>query len=105
MGGILVLAEHDGGKFKKTASELLGKASQLAAQLGTTVSAAVLGDAPAAGLAALGASKVYQAKGDFSSYNPLRVVRALQAIVAAADPDVVLTAASYLGKDAVPRLV
>lgn len=105
MAGILVLAEHDGGKFKKTASELLGKASQLASQLGTTVSAAVLGDAPAAELAAFGAAKVYHAKGDFSSYSTLRTVRALQAIVAAADPDVILAPASYLGKDAMPRLV
>jgi electron transfer flavoprotein alpha subunit len=105
MGGILVLAEHDGGQFKKTASELLGKAAAMAAELGTTVSAAVLGDAPAASLGAFGAGTVYQAKGDFSSYNTLRVTRALQAIIAAADPDVVLAPASYLGKDAMPRLV
>ena len=105
MGGILVVAEHEGGAFKKTAFELLGKAKELAAALGTTVSAAVLGAAPAAELGPFGASKVYQASGDFSTYSTLRAARALGAIVAAAQPDVVLAPASYLGKDAIPRLV
>lgn len=105
MSGILVLAEHEGGKFKKTAYELLGKAKELAGALGTNVSAVVLGDAPAAELGGFGASKVFQVEGDFSSHNTLKVVRALAAAVAAADPDVILAPASYVGKDAVPRLV
>ena len=32
--GILVLCEHEGGQFKKTAQELLGKGCELAASLG-----------------------------------------------------------------------
>ena len=43
MSGILVLAEHEGGAFKKTAYELLGKAKELAAALGTSVHAVVSG--------------------------------------------------------------
>jgi electron transfer flavoprotein alpha subunit len=101
MSGILVLAEHEGGSFKKTAYELLGKAKAL----GMPVSAVVLGDAPAAELGAFGAGKVYQVKGDFSTYNTLKVVRALKAAVDAAQPDVILAPASYAGKDALPRLV
>ena len=31
--GILVICEHEGGVFKKTAQELLGKATELAGQL------------------------------------------------------------------------
>jgi len=104
MSGILVIAEHDGGSFKKTAFELLGKGAQLAAALGTTVSAAVLGDAPAAELGAFGASKVYQVAGDFSDYSTTRTTAALAAIVGQADPDVVLAPSSYAGKDALPRL-
>jgi electron transfer flavoprotein alpha subunit len=105
MSGILVIAEHDGGTFKKTAFELLGKASALAADLGTSVTAAVLGDAPAAELGAYGATRVYQVGGDFSSYDTDVVVAALQAVVGAADPDAILASASFLGKDAMPRLV
>jgi electron transfer flavoprotein alpha subunit len=104
MSGILVFAEHDGGSFKKSATELLGKASQLAATLGTTVSAVVLGGAPAAELGAFGATTVYQVAGDFGAYDPSVVTDALAAVVAQAQPDVVLAAASYVGKDALPRL-
>lgn len=101
MSGILVLAEHDGGTFKKTATELLGKA----ADLGGEVSAVVLGDAPAAELGAFGATRVYQVPGDFSDYSTARVVSALHAVIEQAKPDVLLAPASYTGKDAIPRLV
>ena len=75
---ILVICEHEGGSFKKTASELLGKASELAASLGTTVAAAVLADAPAASLGAFGATKAYQVGGDFSAYDTDRVTHTAQ---------------------------
>ena len=55
--GILVLCEHDGGSFKKTAFELLGKASELGSG---NVSALVIGDADGASLGAYGAGKTYQ---------------------------------------------
>ena len=100
MSGILVIAEHDGGTFKKTASELLGKASELAGALGTTVSAAVLGDAPAADLGAFGASTVYQVGGDFSDYDTDRVTAGIAAAIEASGADTVLCAASFTGKDA-----
>lgn len=105
MSGILVLAEHEGGSFKKTATELCGKARELAAALGTSVDAVVVGDAPVAQLGAYGVRRVYHVGGDFSSYDPCAVSDALAAAVAAADPDVLLAPASYLGKDALPRLV
>lgn len=105
MSGILVLAEHEGGAFKKTAFELLGKASELAASLGTTVSAAVLGDGVmSASLGNYGAAKVYQVSGDFDAYSTDKITSALAAIVAASSPDVLLAPASYTGKDALPRL-
>lgn len=105
MSGILVLAEHDGGSFKKTAYELLGKATELASQLGTDVCAVVLGDAPAADLGAYGAKRVYQVAGDFSAYEPMAIADGLAAAVAKAEPTAILAPASYLGKDALPRLV
>ncbi len=104
MSGILVFAEHDGGTFKKTAFELLGKAGELAASLGTTVSAVVLGDAPASELGGFGASTVYQVSGDFSTYSTAATVDALAAAVAQASPDVILAPSSFSGKDALPRL-
>ncbi len=105
MSGILVLAEHEAGTFKKSATELLGKAAELASALGTEVVAGVVGDAPAASLGATGAKKVYQVTGDFGDYDPAALTDAWQAIVAAASPDVILASAGYIGKDALPRLV
>jgi electron transfer flavoprotein alpha subunit len=106
MSGILLLAEHDGGVFKKTAFELAGKAAELAKALGTTVSAVVLGDAPAADLGGYGVAKVYQVKAaGLGSYDPVAITDALAAAVKSAAPDVILAPASYLGKDALPRLV
>lgn len=105
MSGILIVAEHEGGAFKKTAFELLGKGTELAAALGTEVSAVVLGDAPAAELGAFGAKKVYQVSGDFSKYHTGATTDGLYAAVQQAQPDVILAAASFAGKDAIPRLV
>jgi electron transfer flavoprotein alpha subunit len=104
MSGILVVAEHADGSFKATASELLGKAAELAGALGTTVSAAVLGDAPAASLGGFGASKVYQAAGDFGTHDSGAAADALAAIIRAADPDIVIGPASYELRDVMPRL-
>ncbi len=104
MSGILVFAEHADGAFKSTATELIGKASELAAALGTTVSAAVLGDAPASELGAAGAAKVYQAAGDFSAYDTGATTDALAAIIREAQPDIVIGTSSFNASDAFPRL-
>jgi len=100
MSGILVLCEHSNGAFAATASELLGKA----ATLGGTVSAAVLGDAPAATLGGFGAAHVYVAAGDFTPHNGAAVTDALAAIIRQVDPDIVLAPASYVARDTFPRL-
>lgn len=105
MSGILVVAEHDGGTFKPTASELLGKAKELAAELGTPVFAAVLGDAPAADLGGFGASKVFQVAGDFGTHDTGAMTDALDAVLAASGADIVLAPASYEARDVLPRLV
>jgi len=104
MSGILVLAEHEDGKFKKTAFELIGKSTELAATLGTKVAAVVLGDAPAGELGAFGATTVYQVAGDFSTYGTLKIVAALAAVIAQDGSDVFLAPTTFTGRDAIPRL-
>lgn len=102
---ILVFAEQEHGTFKKTAAELLSKASALAAELGTTVDALVLGtQADAASLGAYGAARAFVVDGDFDAYDNDRVVAALAAGVEAAAPTLILAPASYTAKDAIPRL-
>jgi len=104
MSTILVLAEHDGGAFKKSATELLGKAAELASASGGAVVAGVVGDAPAASLGAYGASKVFQVAASHD-YDSAAMADAWAAIVAQANPSVILASAGYAGKDALPRLV
>jgi len=103
--GILVICEHEGGRFKKTAFELLGKASELAGALSTHVDALVIGHGAAAELGAHGARIAWTVEGDaFTSYSTGSAVRAIQAAVAAADPALVLAPASPAMRDALPRL-
>ena len=103
--GILVVCDHDNGSFKKTAAELLGKAADLAGQIGGDVTAFVAGDIDASVLGSYGATTVYQASGaDFGTFNTGPFVRALQAAVEAANPAAILAPASAYNKGALPRL-
>ena len=104
MSTILVIAEHDSGQFKKTAFELLGKGAELAAQLGCSLTAGVIGDAPAAELGAFGATQVFQVGGDFSNYSGGQATAAIEAIINASGADWVLAPSAYLAKDALPRV-
>jgi electron transfer flavoprotein alpha subunit len=103
--GILVVCDHDGSAFKKTAAELLGKAAELVGKIGGSVTAFVAGDIDVSPLGAHGAATVYQAAGaDFGTFNTGPFVRALQAAVDAATPAVILAPASAYNKGALPRL-
>jgi electron transfer flavoprotein alpha subunit len=103
--GILVLVEHQDGRPKKTAFELLSKAAEL--NIGP-VSAAVIGPAGmdlTAALASYGASTVYHATGDaFAQFQSGPWARALETIIRQADPVAVLAPASSIGKDLMPRV-
>ena len=100
--GILVVCEHENGTAKKTAFELLGKAGELAATLGGEVSAVVIG---AEGSLGLGAATVYNVNGgDFGTYTSGAWTDALAAVIAKADPAVVLAPVSAATKDFFPRL-
>ena len=102
MSNILVWAEHDSGDFKKTAFELLGKATELRGD--GEVMAVVLGDAPAASLGAYGASRVFHVAGDFSLFSGKQTADALHAAIQASGASVVLASSSYQAKDAMPRV-
>jgi electron transfer flavoprotein alpha subunit len=105
MSTILVIAEHESGQFKKTAYELLGKGSELASELDATLTAGVLGDAPAGELGAFGASKVYQIAGDYSAYSGTQAAAAIAALVNESGADWVIAPVSYMSKDGLPCAV
>ena len=100
--GILVLCEAVNGTLKKTAFELLGKATELAGGLGGSVTALLVGAGDANTLGQYGASKVLTVDADGRSVAV--VTRALQKAVEDHSPAVVLGAASAIGRDAFARL-
>jgi len=103
--GILVVAEHDGGHFKKTAFELLSKARELAGTVGGPVTAVVIGHGDGAELGAYGATRVFTVQGAaFAHFEPVAYAMAMQAAIAAARPAVVLAPASPQAKDGFARL-
>jgi len=100
--GILVLCESVDGAIKKTAFELLGKASELAGTLGGSVTALLVGSGDAASLGQYGAAKVLTVDAD--TRNVAGVTRALQRAMEQVTPAIVLGAASAIGRDAFARL-
>ncbi len=106
MASFLVFCEHASGTPKRTAYELVGKAAQLAG--GDDVSAVLIGSGlneDAASLGGCGASKVYLVESDaLSDYSADGFTRALADLINDVNPDVVLGAATPVGKDLLPRV-
>jgi len=107
---VLVIAEQRGGVLKKVAFEMLGMGAELAAALGGSVKAVVLGsdlgDLPTT-LAQYGATQVYVADdGSLANYSSEGYANTLAAFVGSADiePAIILLGATALGKDLAPRL-
>ena len=108
MSDILVFAEHENGKVKKSAFELLSQASELAASLGGSVCAVLLGqnlDALVPELSQYGAKKAFLVESDkLHQYNTVAYVQALQSVAEQVQPSAVLASASAIGRDFLPRL-
>lgn len=108
MPGILIFVEQRDGNMRKSALECLNIAKKLAGAVGGSVAAAVVGKG-VAGLAdklgKCGASKVFVAEGDaLEKYTPEGYAKALEAIVKLADPAVVLSGCTAMGRDLFPRV-
>lgn len=106
--GILVFAEQRDGVLQNVGLELLGKARELAKDLDTTVTAAVLGKNIkdlSKELISCGADKVLVVdKEELDLYNTEAYTQALTAIINAIKPEVVLFGATTLGRDLAPRV-
>ncbi len=101
--GILVLCEQEGGQIKGTALELLGKARELAAQLGGSVTALVMGTSTPTGVK--GAQQIWCVDGpDFQAYNTGPWARAVQVAIEKAAPALVLATSTVATRDFFPRL-
>ena len=108
MSNVLILAEHENGRIKKSAHELLNIGQKLASQIGGQVEAAVIGQGLndlIQDLGSFGAKKVYTVENaQLAKYNTVGFAKALSACVEQAKPSIVLVSASPLGKDLLPRV-
>jgi electron transfer flavoprotein alpha subunit len=108
MGNVLIFAEHQDGKLKKTSFELAGKASELASKIGGSAEAVLVGsgiEGLAQELAPYGIKKVYVLENSaLQKYNTLATVKVLTDLVQQSKPDVLIGAASPVGRDFFPRL-
>ena len=102
MANVLVFSETNKGAVKPVTLEILGKLA------GQTVDVAVigdLGDDQVKVLAEHGAAKVHKLKGDnLDKYSPEGYANALHGFIGSQSYDYVMTGATSLAKDLIPRL-
>lgn len=105
---VYVFAEQRDGVIQKVAYELIGKARELAADLGQEVVAVVLGDgiqAAAAELFKHGADQVLVVDAPvLGEYSTEPYAKALTAIIKAKEPEIVIYGATAIGRDLAPRI-
>jgi electron transfer flavoprotein alpha subunit len=105
---VLVFAEQRDGVLKKVVFEMLSAGAKLAAELGSSVEAALLGsglDGLPEMLAQYGATKIYVADDPaLSPYASEAYTDTLAALVGQVEPAIMLLGATAMGKDLGPRL-
>lgn len=106
--GVFVFAQQVDSEISGVTFELIGKANELAADLGTDVTAVVLGSGIkglAAELAAYGADKVIVVdKPELKEYTTEPYTQAMDAVIAEFKPEIVLYGATAIGRDLAPRI-
>lgn len=105
---VIVLAEHEQGTFKKKVFESVQYAAGIAQQIGTTVTAVVLGTAPADALqqlGAYGATKVlHVADARLDTLNARAYTKALVAAAEKEGAKVIIALHDVTGKAVAPRV-
>lgn len=106
--GVFVFAQQLDCKISGVSYELIGKAKELAANLGTEVTAVLLGSgvkALADDLAAYGADKVIVVDDPaLNEYTTEPYAHAMDGVIAKYKPEIVLYGATAIGRDLAPRV-
>lgn len=105
---VLVFVEQRDGKILPAAMQAISAAQQLADKTGGRVAAALIGSglSPLADqLDAAGVATTYLCEADaLGKYNAVTYARSLASMIQKADPQIVLLAASFMGRDLAPRV-
>lgn len=106
--GIFVFAQQVDCKVTGVSYELIGKAKELAVELGTDVTAVVIGDGVkvlADSLAAYGADKVVVVEDPcLKEYTTEPYTHAMYSVIEKYKPEIVLYGATAIGRDLAPRV-
>ena len=106
--GVYVFAQQVDGKITGVSYELIGKGKDLAADLGTEVTAVLIGSNVtelADKLAAYGADKVIVVdQPEFELYKTEEYTQAMYDVIQTFKPDIVLYGATAIGRDLAPRV-
>ena len=102
---LLIYTEIAKGKIKKSSLEAVNYGSRIAAELNTTATAVVIGDADLSDLGKAGAKKVLKLKNDkLSGLNGQYLTAAIEQAVAAENASIIIFAHDFTGKEVAPRL-
>ncbi|MFP3155960.1 electron transfer flavoprotein subunit alpha/FixB family protein [Lachnospiraceae bacterium ZAX-1] len=106
--GVFIFAQQVDGKVTGVSYELIGKGKELAAELGTEVTAVLVGDgikALADNLAAYGADKVIVVDDPvLKEYRTEPYTHAMYNVIEKYKPEIVLYGATAIGRDVAPRI-
>jgi electron transfer flavoprotein alpha subunit len=102
---VLVYTEIAKGKIKKASLEAVNYGSRIAAQMNTTVTAVIIGDADLSDLGKAGAKKVLKLKNDkLSDMNGQYLTAAIEQAANAENSTVIIFSSDFTGKEIAPRL-
>jgi electron transfer flavoprotein alpha subunit/NAD-dependent dihydropyrimidine dehydrogenase PreA subunit len=106
--GVWVFAEQRDGVLMPVSLELLGKAQELAGELGQDVSALLLGyqvSGLCGTLAEFGADQIFLVEHRaLKDYRTIAYTKAIEELVVAYKPNVLLMGATHIGRDLAPRV-
>ena len=102
---VLIYTEIAKGKVKKSSLEAVNYGSRIAAQLNTTATAVIIGDADLSDLGKAGAKKVLKLKNDkLAGLNGQYITAAVEQAAAAENANIIIFAHDFTGKEVAPRL-
>lgn len=106
MSNIIVFAEVNDGKFKKSTLEAISYGAKIASDKGVGVTAIAIGEASNQDEAGLyGANKIVKINGSqFSEFDPAAYAKSLSEVVESEGANTVIVSNTYTGKSVAPRL-
>lgn len=102
---ILVYTEISKGKVKKASLEAVNYGSRIATQMGTSVTAIIIGDADLSDLGKAGAKKILKLKNDkLVNLDGQYLALAIEQVIMAENSSVIIFSHDFTGKEVAPRI-